>query len=146
MRKSILILVTFIAVFFLTGCIGQKTVKVDLTPTPTPDVKILKEGEGPKVELIPAANRQYVTLKMSGFSSDIKSADYEIVYETNGMQRGIVGSVVLTPGLDKIEKKHDLGSCSKNVCVFDKNITNLQLTVKFETGGVPLQFQKEYSL
>lgn len=146
MKKSFLLI--FISVLLLSGCSlqQQKVVAPTITPTPTPEVKMIKEGEGPVVDLIPRADKQVVTLKISGISSEIKKVDYEMVYDTNGLQRGVVGSVDMKNGEDKIVKELTLGSCSKGVCVFDKNITKIQLTVKFTTSGEPLEFQKEYVL
>ncbi len=138
--------VSFVLIFslFLSGC-GEKKPVITITPTPTPEMKILKDGEGPTVDLVSRADRQAVTLKIASISADIKSIEYSLVYDTNGVQRGVLGTLD-NKGKTSIVKELLLASCSKNVCVFDKNVTKLQLDVKFTTDGEPLIFQKEFDL
>lgn len=145
MRKIGVSLFLLLTVFVLTGCGPQKSAVPSVTPSPTPSVKTLKLGEGPQVDLSLDANKQFITLNISSISADIKSIDYEIVYDTEGVQRGIIGSVNLN-GETSVQKKHTLGSCSRNVCVIDKNVSKLNLTVKYTTSSEPLMFQKDYTL
>lgn len=146
MRKTFLITILFLFVISLAGC-GENNKNNNLpTPTPTASIKTLKEGEGPQVSLIPSGNKQSVSLKIASISADIKKIDYEIVYDTNGVQRGVLGSLDVKAGQDKIVKEILLASCSKNVCVYDKNVTKLQLTMKFTGDLEPLEFQKDYPL
>ncbi len=144
MKKIYLLLFLFAAVL-LSGC-KNKTATSQITPTPTPEVKLLQPGEGPEVDLLPRFDKQAVTLKISSISAAIKKIDYEIVYDTNGVQRGVLGSLDIKEGQTKVLKEILLASCSKNVCVYDKNVSRLQLTMKFTGDGEPLEFQKEYPL
>lgn len=144
MKKISLTFFLFVAVI-LSGC-NNKAVTTQLTPTPTPEVKLLQPGEGPEVDLSARADKQAVILKISSISATIKKIDYEIVYDTNGVQRGVLGSLDIKEGQTKILKEILLASCSKNVCVYDKNVSKLQLTMKFTGDGEPLEFQKEYPL
>jgi hypothetical protein len=147
MRKFFTIGFLTIVPVFLSGCALDKNQKnLPATPSPIEAVKILKEGEGPQVNLLPAANKQSVTLKIASISADIKKIDYEIVYDTNGVQRGVLGTFEIKEGQDKIVKEILLASCSKNVCVYDKNVSKLQLTMKFLGEGELFEYQKEFSL
>lgn len=146
MKKIFAISLLFLIVVFFSGCTPNKKTNLAPTPTPTSSVKMVKPGEGPEVTLTPDQNKQLVMLKITKISADIKKIDYELVYNTNNVQRGVLGTLDLKAGEDFVEKKILLGSCSKNICVYDKNVTNLQLTVKFTGQAEPLEFQKEYSL
>lgn len=48
--------------------------------------------------------------------------DYEITYLTEGVTQGIVGQVGLEEGQEVYEREHIFGTCSKNVCKYDKNV------------------------
>lgn len=144
MRKAIPILLISAAVL-MAGC-NSKTNTSQITPTPTQEVKILQPTDGPVVDLSSRFDKQAVTLKISSISAGIKKIDYEIVYDTNGVQRGVLGSLDIKEGETKVLKEILLASCSKNVCVYDKNVTKLQLTMKFTGDGEPLEFQKEFPL
>lgn len=145
MKKTVLVFLCF-AVLSLSGCINQSKKVSVVTPTPTEAVKTLKEGEGPSVDLVARDDKKAVTLKISKLTSKISKIDYEIVYDTNGVQRGVLGSLDVKPQQTEIIKEILLASCSKNVCVYDKNVSSLQLTMRFTTDTVPLEYQKEYPL
>lgn len=147
MSRKFLVVLVLGFTLFLTGCNRNKQ---EVKPTPTPaaqfsDIKILKPGEGPSVDLVPRADKKAVTLKIEEITSDIKKIEYELVYDTDGVQRGVLGTLD-HKGKTEISKEILLASCSKNVCVFDKNVENLFLTVKFSGEKETAQFQKEYSL
>lgn len=145
-NKLIIVLVLFTAVF-VAGCNKPKSTEIP-TPSPTPfsDIRLLKPGEGPAVDLVSRADKKAVTLSISGLTPDILQVGYELVYDTEGVQRGVLGSLDMKSGETKISKEILLASCSKNVCVFDKNVTKLFLTVKFSGDKQPVEFQKEYQL
>ncbi len=130
----------------MAGCGPQKSTVPTVTPSPTPSVKTLKPGEGPQVDLTSRFDKKAVILKISSMSADIQSVDYELVYDTNGVQRGVLGTLPVIAGQDNIIKEILLASCSKNVCVFDTNVSKLNLTVKFTTSSEPLMFQKDFTL
>lgn len=146
MRKIGVFLFLLLAVLTLSGCIFNKQNVPQVTPTPTPAVKTLQPGEGPQVDLTPRYDKKAVILKIASISADIKNVDYELVYDTNGVQRGVLGSLEIKGGQNSLLKEILLASCSKNVCVFDKNVSKLSLTVKFTTSSEPLIFQKDYTL
>ncbi|MCL5676148.1 MAG: hypothetical protein M1120_03420 [Patescibacteria group bacterium] len=146
MRKTGVSLFLLLTVFVLAGCGPSKQASVTPTPSPSPAEQILKPGEGPQVDLQPRFGKKAVILKISSISANIKGIDYELVYDTNGVQRGVLGSLNLTSGQDNIIKEILLASCSKNVCVFDKDVSKLNLTVKFTTSSEPLIFQKDFTL
>lgn len=146
MRKIGVSLFLLLTVFVLAGCGPQKSAVPQVTPSPTPSVMTLKPGEGPQVDLTPRFDKKAVILKISSLSAKIKSIDYELVYDTNGVQRGVLGSLNIASGQDNLIKEILLASCSKNVCVFDTNVSKLNLTVKFTTSSEPLMFQKDFTL
>lgn len=67
---------------------------------------------------------------------DVSFVSYTLTYKTNGVQQGISGSFAPHGNNREIDKLL-LGTCSAS-CVYDKNITNIQITVKttYNTGLV----------
>jgi hypothetical protein len=75
--------------------------------------------------------------------SDIKSLEYELVYEADStaqeqeeggeprVQRGITGEAEIESGESTYESEWlDLGSCSRNVCRYDSGVESVTLTLK----------------
>ena len=97
--------------------------EIGLTITVSPDKKKVKFG----IEKV----------------GDIKSVEYELSYEADStaqeqgeggeprVQRGITGQEEVKSGDSKYESQWlDLGSCSKNVCRYDKGVSKVSLTLK----------------
>lgn len=64
----------------------------------------------------------------------VKSVSYMLYYTGNGIPQGVVGSI--KPGKAKsASRKLYLGTCSGRVCVAHRNVKNLKLSVKFNSGG-----------
>ena len=57
------------------------------------------------------------------------SASYELTYNGNGLEQGVVGSIYPKEG-NAASRLLLFGTCSKKVCVYHKNIKNTQLTIK----------------
>lgn len=79
---------------------------------------------------------------------DIKLIDYEIKYEANAtdaelaegadtrLQRGITGEAKIDHSKTSYDSPMlDLGSCSRNVCHYDKGVTSVKLTLKLTKGN-----------
>ena len=142
-----LIIFLLAAGLILSG-FNKNNQKATVTPVPTqaPEIRILKPGEGPGVDLVARADKKAVTLKITDLTPDITKVEYELVYDTDGVQRGVLGILDVKSGQTEITKEILLASCSKNVCVFDKNVSKLFLTVKFTGDQEPAEFQKEFQL
>lgn len=75
-------------------------------------------------------------------ATGIKTIEYELTYEADStaqeqseggedrVQRGITGDAKVTTGASYESEWLDLGSCSKNVCRYDKGVEKIDLTLK----------------
>ncbi len=81
-------------------------------------------------------------------AQDIKSIEYELVYEADStaqekseggeatVQRGITGSADIKSGETSYTSEDlDLGSCSKNVCRYDTGVSSVAITLKITKAG-----------
>lgn len=90
--------------------------------------------------LTPAQNNQVIMMEITKLDG-IESLDYEVTYDAleNGetVQRGAIGTVELN-GESTIERKIDLGTCSKNVCKYDKGVESVKfiLRINYADGSV----------
>lgn len=89
---------------------------------------------------------------------DIKSIEYQLTYEADStleeqreggedrVQRGITGDAIMEPGESSYESPWlDLGSCSRNVCHYDKGVDSVDLTLKIvKKNGRTYQSEKKF--
>ncbi|MBI2036277.1 hypothetical protein HYT17_01475 [Candidatus Microgenomates bacterium] len=128
---GVIIVVGILAGFWLTQ--GKKEEKAQVAPTPAPVSVELLAQEEISVTIAPGANRQY-TLTIDKIPEGVTSLSYEITYDTkNKGTQGIVGSpVTLKSGQSKyINDKLTFGTCSRNKCVYDEGVTNIQANIRF---------------
>ncbi len=152
MKKVILILgivLIFIVGFFLVKGKFGKSGEVTPTPAAISTSIALPENQekGVEVSLTPRSDKRAVTLKVSKISKDTVSIEYELSYDTgSGLPRGVLGKAQIK-GTDSLSREILLGSCSKNVCVYDEGVTKISLTLKFnKSSGQATGFSKEYEL
>ena len=148
MKKAGLLLSCLAGLLILSGCLPQKKVQgptpvggelpsKEVGPTPISSQEVALEGR-PYVTLTPRSDGKEITLSLSGIVG-AKSLEYELVYfagePRNQLQRGVVGAVDLQ-GKTDYTKSLLLGTCSRNVCKYDENVTEgtLSLTFRKESG------------
>lgn len=119
----------------------------ELVPTPT--IVFPTISENVKVDLQPRSDKRAVILKIKGFSSDIKTIEYEMRYTIQaGLLRGINGTIKIKDNNEVIRDDLTLGSCSTGgKCTYDEGVQSVDLTLKFNSiDGVSYIFQKNYPL
>ncbi len=86
--------------------------------------------ERPYVTLTPRDDGKEFKLRIEGIK-DTELVDYELVYFANDISRGVTGTIELE---GKISAERDLllGSCSRNVCKYDENVTEGTLSLRFQ--------------
>jgi signal peptidase len=79
--------------------------------------------------------------------SQYKSLDYQVLYQTDGIEKGIDGQITLQ-GENEVGKSGLLlGTCSQDVCVYDQKITKIDLNVKLrEENGKETSLSKSLNL
>ncbi len=147
MKKVTLITLLLLSTV-LVGC-GKKTAEVatpsprpTVAPTPTPAETPLPEGERPVVKLSADAKKQKVTLVITNLPKDVKDVDYELVYLSEGSEKGSIGTYYV----DKKKKEIVLGSCSSGVCNYDKDIAGGTLTIMYTTESKDILLRYPYTL
>lgn len=74
--------------------------------------------------------KQYLNISFKGLAST-QGVTYEVIYASNGIDQGGGGRVEAGEG--NVSKSVFLGSCSHNVCTAHKNISNVRLTITYQT-------------
>ncbi|MBL7159780.1 hypothetical protein ISS85_04845 [Candidatus Microgenomates bacterium] len=148
-NKKTLIIIAVLAVLVI-GSLFLKTKmsgKTEVVPTPTPTVVLSKVDESVEVDLVSRSDGKAVTLTISQIPPETTSIDYELSYETGaGLPRGVLGTIHLEKGEEEVERKIDLGTCSRNVCTYDTGVETISLVLKFNSPDGSSQFQEEYEL
>lgn len=104
----------------------------------------LTESERPEVTLTARPDGKELTLKIENLKN-IKTVEYELTYLTEGVQRGVIGTVQVEVGENSLTRDLLLGTCSRGVCRYDKNVTGGTLTVTFR-GEKTYKFVKDFTL
>lgn len=124
---------------------SSKTVKKP-TPKPQPSKKI----PAPKKSIGKSSGTEKITgsdvvvaYKVQGSSlvvtfSNLKntsSVSYTLIYATNGQQEGAMGTIY-PKGANTASRQLLFGTCSKNVCRYHTNVSNvtLEISVKLKSG------------
>jgi len=135
MKKKLPIIIG-IVVFVLLLIVGfiwwrGKRAKEAELPAPTPEGVLLETTleERPFVSLTPRTDGREFTLQISRIKNT-KTIEYELVYLTQGLSRGVIGSIDLK-GESTISRKLLLGTCSRGVCKYDEDVTEGTLTLRF---------------
>src|SRR5581483_6763532 len=139
MNKKYLLagIIGLILVIALVGVLvvkGQSGPNTTAEPTPTPDIVQLLPQDALSVTLKPGTNHQYV-LTIDKIPDGVTSVSYEITYDTSSKgTQGVVGSPVeLSSGQTKyVNDKLIFGSCSRNVCVYDQGVSNIQINIRLQ--------------
>ena len=152
MSKKIIIVVV-IVIFLIRGGIliksklqpQNKEQEENLNPSPT--VVLPTVSENIIVDLVPAANKQSVILKIKGLTPDIDSIEYELTYVTGaGLPRGVLVKINLQGEKEITRSDIVLGTCSSGKCVYDTGLTKVDLSLKFNTSKGSSIYQKSYTL
>jgi hypothetical protein len=88
--------------------------------------------ERPYITLTPRDDGHEFKLGIEGIR-DTELVDYELVYFANDISRGVTGTIELE-GKTSAERDLLLGSCSKNVCKYDENVTEGTLSLRFQNS------------
>jgi len=99
----------------------------------------------PYVVLIPRADGREFTMEISRIKN-AKTIEYELVYESQGLSRGVIGSIELSSGETEVSRKLLLGSCSKDVCKYDEGVEQGSLTLRFRGEEGTRKFEASFHL
>lgn len=99
-----------------------------------------------KVELVADRARREVTLSVSNIPAGTDSIEYELSYDAEGgLPKGVIGTIEVD-GKKSIERDITLGTCSSGTCVYDKGVTSIKVSLRFQSSKGASIFEKEFDL
>ncbi|OGY08091.1 MAG: hypothetical protein A2782_03700 [Candidatus Blackburnbacteria bacterium RIFCSPHIGHO2_01_FULL_43_15b] len=101
------------------------------------------KSKSPTVSASVAKNRKSAYVTFSNLTS-VKTVRYMFTYDSKGGPQGASGTIRLKSRTKTLSRRLLFGTCSKNVCTYHKNVTNIKLSVDFtlKSGGV-VSFEKK---
>ena len=135
--KKILFIVTLVFLFFISI---QEAYAVKILPQSKSSSKTaVKKSQGAGISVAPKLRRdRQALLVYFGNLQNAQSVSYMLVYKTNDQEEGAGGSVNPSQG-NSTNRELLFGTCSKNVCRYHANISNMRLEVTAQlTSGKKL--------
>ena len=88
-----------------------------------------------------------VTLSISGVPQGTTKIDYEMSYLAQGdLPKGVIGSIDVA-GKSSVEKSGiTLGTCSSGACSYDKGVTSIKVSLKFNSDSGAKILEKEFQI
>jgi len=150
MKKKLTIILIIVAVLLVVGgifLIKAKNKNQNLSENQQEQKKTLETPleDRPYVVLIPRADGKEFTLEISRIKN-AKTIEYELVYESQGLSRGVIGSVELSSGETEVSRKLLLGTCSRDVCKYDEGVEQGNLTLRFRGSEGTRKFETSFHL
>lgn len=134
--KKILFIVALVFLFFISI---QEIYAAKILPQSKPNSKtVVKKSQGSGISVVPKLRRDRQALIVYfGNLQNAQSVSYMLIYKTNGQTEGAGGSVKPSEGTATRELL--FGTCSKNVCRYHPNITNMRFEIEAQlTSGKKL--------
>jgi len=103
-------------------------------------------GEIPQIDFYLEKTKTAVGFRIINISQ-YSSLDYQILYETSGIEKGIGGTIALKNENEILRNGLVLGICSKGVCVYDKGMAEIRLNIKLtDKNGKEISLNKSIKL
>jgi len=117
-----------LVLILLVFCLAQPAMAAKKRVWSSVPVSSSGGGGAPGVSARLSGWKQYLNLSFRGISGT-NGVNYELIYNGNGNEQGVYGSVKASEG--NAGRKIFLGTCSHLACTSYKNINSLKLTVTF---------------
>lgn len=98
------------------------------------EVDLPFDPEGPYALLFPRRDGNALILNIKRTAS-YDGISYELAYTSEGVDRGVMGTINTKEKKGEYEQEILFGTCSKNVCKYDKNVENGTLTLHIKKGN-----------
>ncbi|HUS59872.1 MAG TPA: hypothetical protein VMX76_00585 [Nevskiaceae bacterium] len=151
MKKN---LTTFLIILVVLTILGVGGFFIFKSKKPAEEEPVTPESEGvlikttleerPFVTLTPRTDGRELTLEISRVKN-AQTIEYELVYLSAGLSRGVIGSIDLD-GEAAVERKLLLGTCSRDVCKYDEDVTEGTLTLRFRGSDGVRKFIADFHL
>lgn len=135
MKKAVLIIVPILIIILGGGFFVLKSRQAGQGPVePTPTVEQIETlPEGALTASFTSLGGRNYRFTLEKIPDGVVSLSYEISYETTnrGMQGVISSPIEIKSGQTTYQNdKFLFGTCSKNKCVYDEGVSNLEITVR----------------
>lgn len=158
------VLILALGIFGILGYLGMQ--KIIAKPTgPVEEVDLSFDPEGPYAALFPRRDGNALVLNLKRTGS-YDSISYELAYtstpaetiikgtkielgdsgKSGAIDRGVVGTIDTKEKKGEYEQEILFGSCSKNVCKYDKGVENGTLTLHIRRGDKAFKMITQWHL
>ena len=138
----IILIIGVLGVFGVIRLIGEYGSTVERI---TEELDLPFDAEGPYVLLIPRRDGNALNLNLKRTAS-YDAIFYDLVYNAEGIDRGVSGNVDTNRKKGEYDQEILFGSCSKNVCKYDKGVENGTLTLRIQKGNKLYKMNTEWHL
>lgn len=135
-NRFTLVLITLIVLVLVGGFfVYQKFFanKVTQAQAEVEEIDLPFDAEGPYALLIPRRDGNALILNLKRTASYDKIS-YELAYNAEGIDRGVMGDIDTKDKKGEYEQEILFGTCSKNVCKYDKGVENGTLVLHIRKG------------
>lgn len=160
MKKKPIILIIAVLIIIGFGLVFTKKLNNNgpkATPTPDPEQNVLEKifESTLDVTLAPRSDYHAFTLTIKNLKEKgYASFEYEISYDAQSSEepgqiitQGSASKEPIIVTEDDFSREILLGTCSKNVCKYDKGVTSVKVTLRLvTTDGKTHLWEKEFSL
>lgn len=98
-----------------------------VTPAAARVIEVSLAGR-PFVSLTPTNGAKELELVVTRIKN-IAKIEYELTYLSNDLSRGVIGTINLN-GESQVTRRLTLGSCSRNVCKYDENVSEGNVSLR----------------
>lgn len=143
-HKVTILLALLLIIILATGFLGYQKF-FNAKQESLPEVDLTFDAEGPYALLFPRRDGNALVLNLKRTSS-YDSISYELAYNSEGIDRGVVGDIKTSEKKGEYEQEVLFGTCSKNVCKYDKGVENGTLTLHIRKGRQPYRMITQWHL
>lgn len=146
-EKSTIILIVVVILVLILGGLFFKTVILPKSSTaPTQEVMLNFDPEGPYALLFPRRDGNALVLNIKRTAS-YQEISYDLTYsDQDGIDRGVSGNIDTKQSKGEYEQEILFGTCSKNICKYDKGVENGTLNLRIKKDNVIYKMIVEWHL
>ncbi|MDO8498815.1 MAG: hypothetical protein Q7S44_03445 [bacterium] len=144
-RKFTLILVFIIALLLAGSFEAYQRITTNRSVQTLEEVDLAFDAEGPYALLFPRRDGNALVLNIKRTAS-YDSISYELAYTSEGIDRGVMGNIDTKQKKGEYDQEILFGTCSKNVCKYDKGVENGTLTLHIKKGNKAYRMNTQWHL
>lgn len=146
-NKVTLLLIAFLVLIIGGAVWGISNFRetAEATKEPVEEVDLTFDPEGPYALLHPRRDGNALILNLKRTAS-YDEISYELAYNSEGIDRGVVGTIDTKDKKGEYEQEILFGTCSKNVCKYDQGVENGTLTLHIRKGNQAFRINTQWHI